>query len=410
MVLGGCQNGLSGGNNNLIGGGCSNCILTSSCSFIGGGSSNCIIGFSYGVIAGGFNNTVCALNGVIGGGCANSVCGLSSTVAGGCLNVNRGQESGMLTGRNNLIASGVTGAILVGGYCSWNCTHYGFIGTGQYQTLTNAAIGPSGAVGSVIVGGMGNNTCGGTADLVYGCFTNNPFKMDTGKLTFIGGGLQNRTSGCFSSIVGGACNVTSGCYGFIGGGTGNSVAGSFSTVSGGRTNCVCSGTTGSAILGGFNNTVSASYAGVFGCGLTNGTTASFMANCLKASNLSIGAICSDSSGLIINPTSDCRIKQCVSPIGYGLNEINCLNPVSFYWRDDCQQSLGSDQQIGFIAQEAKSVIPQTVFLTTSGYYGFNVDRIIPVLTKAVQELKSCNDSLKSEIDAIKQRLQNNGIN
>jgi hypothetical protein len=83
-----------------------------------------------------------------------------------------------------------------------------------------------------------------------------------------------------------------------------------------------------------------------------------------------------------------------------------LNPVSYEWKD---KENGCGRQLGFIAQEIKDIIPSSVFKTESGYYGFDMNKVVPVLTNSIKELKGCNDSLKYEIDILKNILKNNNL-
>jgi endosialidase-like protein len=56
------------------------------------------------------------------------------------------------------------------------------------------------------------------------------------------------------------------------------------------------------------------------------------------------------------------------------------------------------RQIGFIAQDVQQVLPDVVLTANDAdkTLGLKYDSLIPVLTKAIQELKSDNDKLKSD--------------
>ena len=62
--------------------------------------------------------------------------------------------------------------------------------------------------------------------------------------------------------------------------------------------------------------------------------------------------------------SDERYKLDVSAIPYGIDEIMQLNPVSYRYI-----SHPDVVSLGFIAQEAMSVIPESVVMNPEGYYG-----------------------------------------
>jgi hypothetical protein len=83
-------------------------------------------------------------------------------------------------------------------------------------------------------------------------------------------------------------------------------------------------------------------------------------------------------------TSDIRLKRSIESLPYGINDIIKLRPVSFYTTN----SEDTKRNIGFIAQELKEVIPESVFgeETENSYLTVNYDYIVPVLVKAVQDL------------------------
>ena len=82
---------------------------------------------------------------------------------------------------------------------------FGFIGGGVNNTACNSTNGCLSA-GAVVAGGIGNNTTGGTWDLASCNFTVAPTTCNAGLYSFVGGGLQNQSSGDFSGILGGQCN------------------------------------------------------------------------------------------------------------------------------------------------------------------------------------------------------------
>jgi hypothetical protein len=97
--------------------------------------------------------------------------------------------------------------------------------------------------------------------------------------------------------------------------------------------------------------------------------------------------------LIGTQTSDERLKSNISPCSYGLSEINQLVPIEY--------DLEGVHEIGFGAQTTMPIIPEAVFNTMENIdptiedenpidpkLGMDYVRIIPALTKAVQELSA----------------------
>lgn len=90
-------------------------------------------------------------------------------------------------------------------------------------------------------------------------------------------------------------------------------------------------------------------------------------------------------------SSDRRWKNEIRNTDYGLDAVMHLRPVSFT-RD------GSDQtHIGFIAQETKEIVPEVVHGSEESGYSMAYEELIPVLTKAIQELKAEVDTLRKEM-------------
>ena len=103
--------------------------------------------------------------------------------------------------------------------------------------------------------------------------------------------------------------------------------------------------------------------------------------------------------------SDSRIKEDIQPIASGLDVVEKLNPVTYKYKE----TWSSDQSIqsGFIAQELLTALDGQIYAGgvvqqggAEGYYSVAYQNLIAVLTKAIQELKSENDSLKARVAAL----------
>jgi hypothetical protein len=89
--------------------------------------------------------------------------------------------------------------------------------------------------------------------------------------------------------------------------------------------------------------------------------------------------------------SDASTKNTVNPIDSALEKVNQLNPVSFYYN---HQPSAETKSLGFIAQEVDQVYPEAVH-SSEGVLGINYTALIPVLTKAIQELSARISELES---------------
>jgi hypothetical protein len=93
--------------------------------------------------------------------------------------------------------------------------------------------------------------------------------------------------------------------------------------------------------------------------------------------------------------SDFNKKKDIALSTLGLAEVMQLKPSTFKFKDDENQI----EQIGFIAQEVKDIIPQAYYEDAEGddkFIGLKQTAFIPVLVKAIQELKA-------EIEILKQK-------
>ena len=118
-------------------------------------------------------------------------------------------------------------------------------------------------------------------------------------------------------------------------------------------------------------------------GINQGNTNSGQINANGASQAAFGSF------------SDIRLKENIENLPSQIDKICSLRPVEFDYKD------GSGHQIGFIAQEINLVYPDTVnegsdgMLTVTGW-----SKTEARLVRAIQELKTENDSLKARVAAL----------
>jgi len=96
-------------------------------------------------------------------------------------------------------------------------------------------------------------------------------------------------------------------------------------------------------------------------------------------------------GTLSTNSSDFNKKHNIRNLPYGLNTINQLNPVAFDWNED------DKTDIGFIAQDIESIIPETVITNWDSQLIFRQEKIIPILVKAIQEQQALIKALEQRI-------------
>ena len=114
--------------------------------------------------------------------------------------------------------------------------------------------------------------------------------------------------------------------------------------------------------------------------------------------------------------SDGRLKTDQKELEYGLHEVMQLQPKSYFHHssetseDGTFSMVGSQKTytFGFIAQELNQVIPEAVYVPedeSKNLWAIDYEKLIPVLTKAVQEQQQEIETLKAEIVLLKKMVQ-----
>jgi len=99
--------------------------------------------------------------------------------------------------------------------------------------------------------------------------------------------------------------------------------------------------------------------------------------------------------------SDVRLKKDIITIENALDKVEKLRGVQFEWKDITNHPEG--KQIGFIAQEAKAILPEVVSKKGENL-SMQYAPITALLVEAVKELKTENDSVKDENKMLKDKL------
>ncbi len=209
----------------------------------------------------------------------------------------------------------------------------------------------------------------------------------SGDYSFSFGGIGNLASGDFS-VSGGVQNTAQSLYETVLGAYGTNYAPEGGTVdldNGDRLFNIGNGTT----IFNRSDALTILKNGDIGVGIDNFET-NTNGNVFQVGDGSTGIIAYVDSGTgAWVPVSDERKKQNIKEIGYSLDTVLKLRPVSFEYKRN------GEHTIGFIAQEVKDVVPESVFGSEKEGYGMSYTNLVPVLTKAVQELNAKVDLLSA---------------
>jgi len=107
------------------------------------------------------------------------------------------------------------------------------------------------------------------------------------------------------------------------------------------------------------------------------------------------AVYSNARGQLTNSSSDKTLKTNVSQIAYGLDTVLNLKPISFNWIDT--ENMGTQTEIGFIAQEVKELIPEVIGINNNETLSLDYPKLTAVLVKAIQEQQAQIEELSNRL-------------
>jgi hypothetical protein len=91
-------------------------------------------------------------------------------------------------------------------------------------------------------------------------------------------------------------------------------------------------------------------------------------------------------------SSDARLKTVLGFVDNAVEIVEQLNGVRYTWNDIAtERGLVSDNnltQLGLLAQEVQSVLPEAVNTSDDGYLSVSYDKLVPVLIEAIKELNA----------------------
>lgn len=103
--------------------------------------------------------------------------------------------------------------------------------------------------------------------------------------------------------------------------------------------------------------------------------------------------------IIAFATSDSRLKDNIKKIETPLQKLTNINGYTFTWNASENITKKTGDDIGLLAQEVKSVIPQAVVVRENGYYGLDYTKVIPLLVESIKELKQKVETLENVIQS-----------
>ena len=100
-------------------------------------------------------------------------------------------------------------------------------------------------------------------------------------------------------------------------------------------------------------------------------------------------------------TSDQTLKTDIVPIDNALDKVLNMNGVYFNWID--QEKFNNRHQVGFLAQNVETVVPELVLTDNSGIKSVNYSQLVAVLVEAIKEQNNVIKQLKTDVELLKQK-------
>ncbi len=106
-------------------------------------------------------------------------------------------------------------------------------------------------------------------------------------------------------------------------------------------------------------------------------------------------------------SSDARLKTNILPFAPVLNKLVQLQPVHFDWNVEQYPDyhFGAGRNSGLLAQDVEKVFPEMVSADAHGFKMVNYSELPYLTLVAIRELKTENDSLRSQLAARQRELE-----
>jgi len=139
-----------------------------------------------------------------------------------------------------------------------------------------------------------------------------------------------------------------------------------------------------------------------GIHLSRSTTAAANQITFQNNNGQVGFINTEGTATLYSTSSDYRLKEDIVEMQDSISKVQSLKPVNFAWKVD------GTRVDGFLAHEAQEVVPAAVSGSKDAvdedgqpdYQGIDQSKLVPLLTKALQEALTKIESLEARVAAL----------
>ena len=113
--------------------------------------------------------------------------------------------------------------------------------------------------------------------------------------------------------------------------------------------------------------------------------------------IGLGGSINAGGDIIAYSSSDIRLKNNIRPISNPLEKISKIGGYNFEWNSEMQDTyIGND--IGVIAQEIETILPELVQTRENGYKAVKYDKLVALLIEGIKELTKQVEYLKTKIE------------
>ena len=112
-----------------------------------------------------------------------------------------------------------------------------------------------------------------------------------------------------------------------------------------------------------------------------------------------------SGDVIAFSSSDKTLKENISNINNPVDKIKVLNGIYFNWKESDGRHNHKGKDIGVIAQEVESILPEIVTTRENGVKAIQYDKLIPLTIEAIKEQDKKIEDLQEQINEIKKLIK-----